>query len=539
MPPRIIADSDDSGDDGDGDAGNSSPLSPIPSAASDPGLESTDTVSFQQLHAGQHAAAQEISRDDPYGQINGHDPYIRTGGIKDPYDIPSSPMQKPDVDEHQESASVAERSTGGAAVATAKKNRPTVDADVADPGTSTQDRKRRKIGKTSFSTENHEDLDLVAFPSSHIDELEGGLPEPSGSLPPTMPINSSHSLMVTMKTGAQSSSYIRQNYVPPSTAGLSEDQGLSKPTQARLVYASSGSMTNVNTPRTEKYASQDVEMAPIPENSPSPLHSQPGQQVTSSFDEITGLDQVQRSAAKGSKRKSNVGTDGARSNNQTHDELDENYDEAIFPIPDNHEDDDEEFTEKLSKPKKQRGRPKKTAAPEATKGASHVTTEGGSTPAVPPKKKRGRPKKTQQTTEAEKCPSTVDKSELNQALADTVEDKCYDNQDQVQDNSAATIAGEEDAESDPEAAPKARGNAGAINAASVAIAEKPSAEEPTTPQITDHVGGSSSSVKNSAKENQTKGPNNKGLGALLSKPAYRVGLSKRSKIAPLLKSVPK
>lgn len=604
MARAVIADSDD-----DGDLGYSTPSqSPAePSAHATCFLDhtthfaSTDPTFFQSVFDEQSEAARQhvvepgqvpqyqgdgpqtssaapagvdgyghsslMSTDPLHGRgdsgVNGQRPRATTRNTippvahemaDDPWEIPSSPEET-----HNAAASrrkSRDKKSNGKK-SKSKQTRPHSSLDQTQESPSINDEysrrssKKTKVNARQSSTHEAEDLDLVMLPSTQ--EVDKGFPAPTPSTmpPPTLLIDKS-SFMVAPKPPTSSKRREHQNFTLDSDVEPSQDQGFARPAPGGTIARSSGSATNINTPRSDLPSSHnpDIDLGQHHQETNGGLETNDaGGQWNSSPDEIAAVGPT-NSTLPGVKRKLRNSRMTAPVPAEAAGEPGTNNTPADARINDNDEDDGSNFVEKpVKKPvkqKKQRGRPRKSAGAEETSRAtspapSHAT---GGRSATKPKKKRGRPRKAdQQAVEAEPPGSvklddgTGGAAKSKEAIktegggVDEEKHATYD-QDKPADADETRFATALGADEHP--VPDTLAKAG--NQDQAALPPRPTSEMEVSKDISKkELAQEGREGKNAAGKLTGSAP---GL-STASRPLYRVGLSKRSRIAPLLKSVRK
>lgn len=477
------------------------------------------------------------------------------------------------------------RATKGAAVSVIQGSKVDLRSDDTDApstwdtGTDDQTRslKRRRLGDSQVTSEVYNDAELVAFPQGN-DALQLTLEtNVASSMPwPTMPLESDTSFYIASKalTESQKLQYHSMHLESSGDAMgvLSSNRPLHTPNMV-CRDASSGSATNINTSRTDIGSSHDLSFAPFarmeieqapkvkeygslgmrrnsspdaialtgPESDGNRVDKHDLQDdcamatdtVTRPMEEISGVDIA-----------SPLATTAAESPHQ-------------HVPPDDDEESDYAPKQKIgSKSKRGRGRPKKTAALEETpvKDAEPLPITPVTTKE---KKKRGRPKRGDKSKKPEPPQQPTDEfnvedvngnetvkgddTHMHRQSADleVVEAKpvlAVMKRD-VTSESTSSVREEETAVYTD--TPKSKTGPKTVSATSATSAEpeSPNKEEEAQPKA---------QTRPQPQENKKKEESNK-AGSLkktlstpvATKPIYRVGLSKRSKIAPLLKSLRK
>ncbi|KAM0512416.1 hypothetical protein ACHAPE_008866 [Trichoderma viride] len=625
MGPITIADSDDEGD-SNGQAVAPSPVA-VPQAqtrSSEQGTASTDSALFQQIFNEQNAAAceralqlqlqQELeeaphqssamtipdvpfqrttkgfyhssltSVTDPRSEISRNFPAIRssertlertqerTQSAVDPWEVPSSPGA-PKLQEEQ-----AKDQGGDVPVQSHGRDKSPLGADTPlenrwDDIESMEgrDKKRRRLDQSEAALSQSNDVDLIMHPHeskliSTNDELETAAAS-STSLPaiPIDDINSAfpkHSSLVESVPG---------DVVNGASSAIPKYNNLLLKQQTQYAVGSSGSATNINTPRDQMFSIQSFgskdpeeqestattkkieyrsfvsrrgsspdiisapapdldEVAPEPEYPPDlnpepkvdqeycddgdPLADQPPPPEELPPDELppegSDAEFVARPtpAAKSKKKrgrpKKSVETDGPPPVKPA--EGPAPATDAISPVS--------------TTQKKKRGRPKKQPGEPAVENA--LLAAATPTPAVSGEKKTGGKKK---ATKGRKKLVVLSDSDGDHSATEDLTAEEPREQDAVEE----TLKAETTEDDQKRAASGKKGKTKACLDDQV-IPDNKLQDEDELKEIKKHT----------ALEKEEKSGDKKGLSALgLAKPIYRVGLSKRSRIAPLLKSVRK
>ncbi|KAI6780283.1 uncharacterized protein J7T54_005385 [Emericellopsis cladophorae] len=355
-------------------------------------------------------------------------------------------------------------------------------------------KKRRKVGMLPSFADDDE-MSLVELPGKeNIDkrtQKQSSLAMP----PPTLP-DVQTSLMVEQARLYGNEKNGGSSGTNSATDHLSQDQGPQVAPCALI--RSSGSATNINTQRKES----NSQVAPNETNA-----------IQKPLSQVEALPLV--------------GENQAIQNNAA-------------PVINNGS--DEEFVEQPARPKKQRGRPRKTAAPDVSRaeaGAAMATDPAdppqtaSSKKLTKPKKKRGRPKKSgRQDTKAERAAADVPvigdpAPELNAAFHEKPE---FEHHTATEHVDAGTVA---PANPDVQGATKeAVAPRNDLENKDADIKDK-SLLDAEVKRMTPQKQETPQEKKEAARAKPVPGPQSTG------KPIYRVGLSKRSRIAPLLKVVRK
>ncbi|KAF4998077.1 hypothetical protein FDECE_11893 [Fusarium decemcellulare] len=480
-----------------------------------------------------------------------------TAVMDDPWDVPSSPeadrrhrvtkirikrKQPPQV--AQPVSKIAQDFSGRP-----YESNPAPGHGVSE-GSPSGRRKRRKKEYSELSQQGSNEVDLVTIPlSNDMDgEQRESQPEPTPSmLPPTLPVNEDVSFYIAAKplTDTQKMEYDSVHL----TSSDSHDQPLPPIYQFNIQKIdSSGSATNVNTPRSN--ATCLMSTAPPPSSVMGPTRTTAerftGQRWDSSPDIIAGVESPTRTKETTQReeprqRRSVEPVAGEVTEVEKVSRLETELSSVETTAIDNNP----EAAEPPTKTKKARGRPKKKAVAETTQSTDQtpphpIDAEKG----TKPKKKRGRPRKADQpakekSPQVEKLPSPNDnvssadeashsetKPEAQLKLEETKANKAHAEreaspvEDQIPSNHRAVLK-----ESSPNTVTEADTNLEEKTPSKPSNATNPAKKE-------------GQKEENPAIASKGTTPS-KGLSALLNKPVYRVGLSKRSRIAPLLKCLRK
>ena len=457
----------------------------------------------------------------------------------DPWEVPSSMEEPPRTITPQRKTWKEKKKKGNSE---SKKSQRHSSPDQVHDEPDGRSTKRRKTNSGRPSTLDAEHIDLIELPSTQDVDEEFQAPIMP---PPTLPVDRT-SFIVAPKPLNSGRRDEYQSCTLPSDEELSQDQGPICVPGGRIAW-SSGEATNVNTPRSEMPSSRNLDVVyEEQQDCPGELELEVATARWNSSPDEIALDGPTQSTAK-RKPKEASGRAGTPSGQDT------SYTPADMRIKDSDGEGDDDFVEKPTRPKKQRGRPKKKARTEGTLQADGSPAPSGSKlSATNSKKKRGRPRKTDQQVvdgadegtnkraavgedpNAEECiqegeehaienqdgdaaqaqPATVAADAEELAVPERLQHDNDDNQDHDYDDGSmdkdkgGTISG---SRPDPEAN------------MSKFVAEKGSSEEGRRSE------GKGAAVKVAGTGTWTGGP----------RPLYRVGLSKRTKIAPLLKSVRK
>ncbi|KAM5345732.1 hypothetical protein ACJ41O_011593 [Fusarium nematophilum] len=366
-------------------------------------------------------------------------------------------------------------------------------------------------------------------------------------LPPTLPVNDDMSFYISAKplTDAQKLEYQSVNL--PSSDNHS--QPLPPIYQFDLQnIGSSGSATNLNTPRSDGTCLMST--APLPSNVNGQMRTTAGRSAAQRWDSSPDV----ISAAEPPPREDEETQRGRPTNKNSPDPMADELLEAEKPVQPEElaeespkaKDYESEYVEQPAKAKKGRGRPKKKANGEATQSTDEPLSNSGDGEQIKkPKKKRGRPRKSDQAIAAaeEKSPqkeeTPVENDELGAkepAQSETKTEEQAEVKKPVKGRRKPIEGkGSPEKTSDPD---------------DLVLKEtSPNAVTKADPNMKDQASSKREESTTAAEEKEEKEEKpvvvgkgttpTRGLSALLNKPVYRVGLSKRSRIAPLLKCLRK
>lgn len=321
---------------------------------------------------------------------------------------------------------------------------------------------------------------------------------------PTLPVDNESSFLVAPKplSASQKVEYQSVELVQSSPC-------MRHPEVPHPKMGSSGTATNLNTPRSDMPSSHDIGIRPPTPDSEAIGHTRrvrppPRRRRSSSPDVIAGTSHGQdHGLAEKQLSKTAPTGDAAPDGDVLDAKLDEDADFAVPVVP--------------VERKRQRGRPKKSAVKESGKDSEGAVADADPESTDKPKKKRGRPKKAKPATEAEL-----------ESPRDDAPDKG--------DSAGVEEPGDADAtQEQPD-----DGETGSKKTDPGPGEEEAAAVSSKRPEATEERGHASEVDRGKAVEATARGKP-KGLSRPGSegKPVYRVGLSKRLRIAPLLKSLPK
>ncbi|RGP72694.1 hypothetical protein FLONG3_6702 [Fusarium longipes] len=522
----------------------------------------TATAPFKRTMTGLVETSSSSTRDQSNvgGQImaggNGPDEWTQastpgrrkapTAVMDDMWDVPSSPDERPIKPKIKiklkrsgvQSDSTTQESDGLAKVHTSKP-------EQLDETPSSK-RKRRKFDnpETSFQGSNEVDLITLPFGHNHEGENHESQPPPTPSmLPPTMPVDEDVSFFIAPNplTDAQKLEY--ESIQLPSSDSQSHQLPPVRQFNIQNI-ASSGEATNVNTPRSN--ATYLMSTAPHPpasmDHPGTTIGLATGQQWDSSPDVIAAIDSPPRATATRLQEQSGK-NDAPVPIDNGFVEL-QQTEQTELPVVQETTLDSYE-PEKMAKPtkvKKSRGRPKKKSAEEALSLIDSLPAlPEVNEPVTKPKKKRGRPRKSDQIDAEEDSPKFDQSLSTNDASL---------SEDAVQPEKRTKIEMEE-TETKDELAEEDEAQASFNNKGSESPVLKEYDPNPPMRSVSSIDGDTASKTADTPpKAKQEEKPEkprmgsrgstpSKGLSSIINKPVYRVGLSKKSRIAPLLKCLRK
>ncbi|KAH7237559.1 uncharacterized protein BKA55DRAFT_577785 [Fusarium redolens] len=465
--------------------------------------------------------------------------------MDDMWDVPSSPDERPvrpkiklkvkSSKAHSDSTSDshhAPESDKVGKVPSSKSGR----SDASPSG-----KKRRKVNHPEPSFQGSNDVDLVAIPFSHENEGEyhESQPAPTPSmLPPTLPVNQDDSFFITTNPLTDAKKLEYESVQLPSSD--SQNHQLPPVRQFEINLASSGDATNINTPRS--HAHYLMSTAPPPPSSVmdpnrATIGQATGNRWDSSPDVISAIDSPPKQKATRQLEQTRNGDSTEPANNEiTHEQQPEQPELPVMQEEafDNYE------PEKVAKTKRSRGRPKKKAVEELATVIEAPSLQSEVVTPVAKSKKRGRPRKSDQTETKEESPNIDPSASTNDASL---------SEDAVRPEKKAKIAIEKSESKDElaeesEVEPSVKSNS---RESPILKESDPNIMAKSVSSLDDDAASKLSDVATEEKEEKPEKPAitsrsstpSKGLSAIINKPVYRVGLSKKSRIAPLLKCLRK
>lgn len=375
-------------------------------------------------------------------------------------------------------------------------------------------RKRRKVSNDGQSS-----------PRSGEHQASGGV---SGMLPPTLQIDNEAAFVITPNTMTKSQREEYQAIDYGSSVDREPVTNLQAHGQRLLDLTSSSSGTNMNSPRTVGALTQPTNTQDLPPTAPYEdlQHQLPPQTVpteTSRPRRYSSPDVIAADETTGTESQYHEPTGDdedvrAAAYSLHQEEKQEEYQEPIIV-----EDDESSFEEESVKPKKKRGRPKK-AKSEATTPASKPAPVKEAAPGRTAKKKRGRPRKDQATPEKGIATAIAnstgieEKGQRDDELGLRRNAKVDDHKDEEE----PTLCSE-----DQRGTPQPPKKSNVKKEANQHLSTTPNQPQQAAKKLEE------TSIKTEGSKPLQIGVKDDG------KPVYRVGLSKRTRIAPLLKIIRK
>ncbi|KFA60886.1 hypothetical protein S40285_04858 [Stachybotrys chlorohalonatus IBT 40285] len=537
MVQGIIADSDDDGD----DVLSPHQAQPHPTVAGHaaPGrssdhlgtlTDSTDSAFFQSVFDEQNAAAIEFAQMASGGEV------VEPGTVPDPYEIPSSPEASPvprlGASRGKRQVHMERPRMNSSAEGAIDEIRPADDAQADVHDIAQRSRKRRRIGASPKPEPEsgdgiHETPPGETYPSSYKAEI----PEMLEAVTPTLPVNNETSFFVPLKPLSSSQKMDYQNTLADSSQSLGDPAVMELRYDLKVV--SSSSATNINTPRKDFPSSNIISTLPHTQSDDSRSRRRtrgtPMKHINSSPDVIaeTGMAMKEPEPEHAIEQPcSDLPLEDEVLNSQDGDrEYNPTKPSKAKGKGDSHK--------KAAPPKKGRGRPKKTTTQEESPPAPLDTTAPNIDDEVEvvatkvQKKKRGRPKKPGKTPRKTPAP------ELEQAATN---DEQPSNETANGKGNDDVVVEEEGQQGKDTTEPKADPKTSTTSEAKMTPLREldPNGKNENKPDATAKAPPNESETaekKANSKAKQTPTPS--------SKPLYRVGLSKRSRIAPLLKIIRK
>ncbi|UNI19857.1 hypothetical protein JDV02_006003 [Purpureocillium takamizusanense] len=546
MPPAIIADSDD-----DSDGAQDHVLAPeepaehgllLATRSSDRGshtTNSTDPVLFQNIYNEHKAAGDQQALTAGAGEgLEVGDAAGRTAtpsrmdAQNDLWNIPSSP--EANVAKRIKPLS-AKRTTSVKVTRGLRRNLEMLGYEsVSDDNYDEpihERRKRRKVGASRDFQRSSNDVSLVELPP------DGGLPSAASQSVSTefaadqgvnLPMDrTSPPLLIAPRQLSASQKREYQSVEAPFSSPAGRIMEVRNP-----AVGSSGTATNVNTQRSHMLSSFDVGLTVrTPEHemirvtrrtSPTPR-----QRRNSSPDVITSMAPPTQTPKPKATRAKQGGTSTGEATNPSHSV---GKGDEVWAASKAEESEGSEYTapESQVKPKRPRGRPKKGREDKPDATSTSATQEA----AAKPKRKRGRPKKRETLAKDDHAMSVTDDASAVQAAADR----------KLSHVTKTDLASEGDVDNEPRVPTSTTDpQRGSSTKEGTRDGPKQTTTDLVEVPVPEKTGKEPSELgKKELPVNDTV-PNNRSTSKLDStgKPVYRVGLSKRLRIAPLLKSLRK
>lgn len=544
MSPAIIADSDDESDDQDlstvpitrrGDilqlagqqTGYSDSMVSLPTSSTDPAhfqsVYKEQIAAAQQQHAQgtrgafvtpQDATQQTWEATDPVSlpsqYVNMHTVVSRAHGLSEsvqagngadgtqqgenPWEVPSSPEKRTsDSTSRRAAKNDAKSSESGQPLAADDSNGNGAKGYDGDEVDAQRAKKRRRVDQQD---ENADFLQRQAMDQ----ELQNGTAEGLGdsSLPPTMPMQNDPSLVITTQPLSASQ---KMQYQSVEVAPGNSDEAYNS--------SQKGPTKEVDTPERKKTTKRKSPQQPAKKR-------QSRKKRTELSEEIIVLEDHVDEDAHGVNEIDDAGIPDAQKRGLP-DSDDEAFADDIVALGTQVE--TEETVTTPAKPKK-RGRPKTTNKEKATEGADTEKTTAAPQPTGTTKRKRGRPRKQKGEVDSAQQRPGRHKADAEEA------------KDEQQNSPAPEVRREEQQDVPSDMQPETTD----------AVAEEDSKEQRTeTPDDSKTLSAPAEVAKaGSNAVSRKQGGGSKASPSSDGKPpVYRVGLSRRSRIAPLLKIVRK
>ncbi|KAF7553808.1 hypothetical protein G7046_g6999 [Stylonectria norvegica] len=517
-----------------------------------------------------------------------------TANMEDVWDVPSSPeevLRRPRIPKIILKRSKVQPATDSATKS--KKSLKTISSrsqgqegipasiiEIAEDGddkSPVRRRKRRKIDPSPLSQQGLNDVTLVTIPFTDEKEAAGQeplAPESSNDLPGTLPLDAETSFMFLTKPFTNSQKMQYQSLQLAAVDGHSQDMLLPLSHFNARVERSSGTATNMNTPRSELDLHYTSTAPQPPDATPSiriKVVRSSGRQRVSSPDAISTVNpparQTETSQRGKSRRRASTDSNGdeflGRKDEPSENEhqprdlqvIDDESDYAPESVKEKKPDalqmidDESDYAPKPVKGKKPRGRPKKTS--ESTKAsAPRPELLEEVEPTTKQKKKRGRPRKADIAATTQTTPQIETVSCESPKHAE-VADRAVEGQDEPGTEAEASETCELNgapAENHDESGGDPTTEAGSdlgLPATALAEVSQNDAAAPADSSEAKVVSDAERDLRGvaanavEAKKSSSKSKGSSSTGTTTSRPLYRVGLSKRSRIAPLLKSLRK
>ncbi|OTA00511.1 hypothetical protein A9Z42_0006610 [Trichoderma parareesei] len=546
----------------------------VPFQRTTKGFYHSSTTTATDFHMEKHSDAQAAESCAAWPQMTSrtvtHDE-TRTG-VVDPWEVPSSPEAPRPLERQSKRRSHTMPDQGhrrdGALFA--KDALPGGHWDIEEAAES-RSKKRRRLDESEGTLSTTDEVDLIMLPSSSKSMLQDGelTAAASSTSLPTIPLDagSTSSLRHPSPTAREQASHVDMD--SPPTGALKYNNLLLKQ-QTQYSVGSSGTATNINTQRTQMLSNQILVSSLAPEEPDVRVGTRKAECRNYSLRRSSSPDIISTLAPvlKGAEESEPEHSPDLISKPKPDQEYRDGRDSSAHQPPLRESQSGKNETEFVAHPtpmvksKKKRGRPRKppeTDEPlpmKAAAGPVSAAAEGTTPAATTQRKRRGRPKK--QSAEAAVGSAPPPAATAVSALvagsdrgATLVLDKTRASAD------GDDIHGDGIQAATAQSSPPIASVKGAAKEASSAAEGTGCGQDQAAPgsrgETKDDFASQSSSDKPKEEDvpkeprppaararEQKSGCDKKGSSAQgISKPLYRVGLSKRFKIAPLLKSVRK
>jgi hypothetical protein len=474
-----------------------------------------------------------------------------TAVMDDPWDVPSSPDErpvKPKIKIKLKRSGAQSDSTTDSRCAqdsdrVAKAHGSKFERSDESPSSK---RKRRKVDHPAPSFQGSNEVDLVTIPFNHDHEGEhdeSQTPPTPSMLPPTMPVNEDISFFIASNPMTDTQKLEYESIQLPSSDSQSHQLPPVRQFNIQNI-ASSGEATNVNTPRSNATYLMSTAPPPPPASMDPPrgtIGQATGQRWDSSPDVIAAIDSPPQEKATRLQEQSTK-DDAPEPTGNEFVELQKTGQPELPIIQETTSDSYEpENMAKPTKAKKSRGRPKKAAAEDVSLTDSLPALPEVGESVAKPKKKRGRPRKSDQIDAKEESPKIDQSLSTNDA---SLSEDAVQPEKRIKIDIEETETKDELVEEDEvQVSFKNKGEE-----ISVLKESDPNLSTRSTSSIDDDTTSKTSDTPATAKQEEKperptissrRSTPSKGLSSIINKPVYRVGLSKKSRIAPLLKCLRK
>ena len=455
-------------------------------------------------------------------------------GDADPWELPSSPENQAHKACGQRVLNNGKKKSLQDSISSCKDGQSLLQAEAqvvtaerdTDGEARERSRKRRKMHGSADPLPNSSDMDLIAIPLSNGTTDEQGQQNQvaSDALPATLPVGQDSSFLVVPK-GLSSSQ--RKQY-----KGIARDG---------VQQGSSGTATNINTPRSLKPSLPDPTKSSTTgagasgSSSAKEKNRHVRRRRDPSPDEISIMEppyETKSTRHPGSGLRSYDGP-GSDKDGQAEVDISSNMADTLAAAEG---DDILERDVATPLPAKKRGRPKKNRLGEAQETGGIVEAE----PVAQPKKKRGRPRKSE--LQANAADITPADTESPRSTRRDPTDRKLHLERSVDENGETAVKTASDLVhkvGSPEDGEEALKKGGKIEPVSLAV-QKVETDSPAQHHSASELDQKGIGRNSNKEEKRGTAVDLKVPAASFSgKPLYRVGLSKRSRIAPLLKLKPK